>query len=215
MQGDLTAFCHRQSAKMIEYAEGCIDPVLKDEFLQMSAYWLKLIRSTEQSTSKAPLAIGTYRATDSSRRAPRRRTITQTVSRSYPGAEQFWQPCDVDGDPASLVPTEQLRRERRPGSPRNRHRPGPESRRRATMKHAVSSSTIQGGGKARREIASLSGPEDERRTCSRPLGAQSSRSCRSDEGVSAHGDDEGTSPPIQSIDPRTGRRRGCGRCAYR
>ena len=54
MQGDLSAFCHRQSAKMIEYAEGCIDPVLKDKFLQMSAYWLKLTsppsRPTKQST---------------------------------------------------------------------------------------------------------------------------------------------------------------------
>jgi hypothetical protein len=46
MQGDLPAFYHRQSAKMIEYAEGCIDPVLKDEFLLMSAYWLELTLPT-------------------------------------------------------------------------------------------------------------------------------------------------------------------------
>ena len=26
---------------MIKYAEDCTDPVLKDKFLQMSAYWLK------------------------------------------------------------------------------------------------------------------------------------------------------------------------------
>jgi hypothetical protein len=45
MQGDLSAFCHRQSTKMIEYAEGCTDPVLKDKLLRMSAYWLKLLTS--------------------------------------------------------------------------------------------------------------------------------------------------------------------------
>jgi len=42
MQGDFPDFCHHQSTKMIEYAEGCTDPVLKDEFLRMSAYWLKI-----------------------------------------------------------------------------------------------------------------------------------------------------------------------------
>jgi hypothetical protein len=41
MERNFLAFCHRQSAKMIEYAEDCTDPALKDEFLKMSAYWLK------------------------------------------------------------------------------------------------------------------------------------------------------------------------------
>jgi hypothetical protein len=41
MYRDFPDFCHRQSTKMIEYAKSCIDPVLKDEFLKMSAYWLK------------------------------------------------------------------------------------------------------------------------------------------------------------------------------
>ena len=42
MKGDFPDFCHRQSAKMMEYAKSCIDPVLKDELLKMSASWLKL-----------------------------------------------------------------------------------------------------------------------------------------------------------------------------
>lgn len=41
MQGDFPAFCHRQSTKMIKYAEDSADPVLKGKFLQMSASWLK------------------------------------------------------------------------------------------------------------------------------------------------------------------------------
>jgi hypothetical protein len=39
MQDDFPDFCHHQSNKMIKYADGCTDLVLKDEFLQMSAYW--------------------------------------------------------------------------------------------------------------------------------------------------------------------------------
>ena len=42
MHRDFPAFCHYQSAKMTDYAAGCADQVLKDEFLQMSAYWLKI-----------------------------------------------------------------------------------------------------------------------------------------------------------------------------
>jgi hypothetical protein len=57
MRGDFPDFCHHQSTKMIKYAEGCTDPVLKDEFLKMSAYWLKSTstpsRATKQSTSKS------------------------------------------------------------------------------------------------------------------------------------------------------------------
>jgi hypothetical protein len=58
MQGDFPDFCHRQSTKMIEYAKSCIDPVLKDQFLQMSAYWLKITsaasRATKQSIFESP-----------------------------------------------------------------------------------------------------------------------------------------------------------------
>jgi len=58
MQGDFPDFCHRQSVKMIEYAKSCIDPVLKDEFLKMSAYWLKSTsrpsRATEQPIFESP-----------------------------------------------------------------------------------------------------------------------------------------------------------------
>jgi hypothetical protein len=53
MQGDFPDFCHRQSAKMIEYAKSCIDPVLKDKFLKMSAYWLKST-STPSKAAKQP-----------------------------------------------------------------------------------------------------------------------------------------------------------------
>lgn len=41
MQRDFLAFCHRQSTKLVEYADDCTDPVLKDELLKMAAYWLK------------------------------------------------------------------------------------------------------------------------------------------------------------------------------
>jgi hypothetical protein len=54
MQGDFPDFCHYQSTKMIEHAEGCTDPVLRDELLRMSANWLKLTsiptRATKQTT---------------------------------------------------------------------------------------------------------------------------------------------------------------------
>ena len=43
MERDVLAFCRRQSAKMIEYAEDCADPGLKEQFLQMSDYWQSLI----------------------------------------------------------------------------------------------------------------------------------------------------------------------------
>jgi hypothetical protein len=43
MERDVLAFCRRQSAKMIEYAEDCADPKLKEQFLQMSDYWQSLI----------------------------------------------------------------------------------------------------------------------------------------------------------------------------
>jgi hypothetical protein len=60
MQGDFPTFCQRQYAKMVEYAEVCIDPVLKDELLQMSAYWLKLtsppIRLIKQSIFESTAA---------------------------------------------------------------------------------------------------------------------------------------------------------------
>jgi hypothetical protein len=55
MARDVLAFCHHQANKMIEYAEQCGDPVLKDKFLQMSAYWLNASapsRDAEQSTVK-------------------------------------------------------------------------------------------------------------------------------------------------------------------
>jgi hypothetical protein len=41
MQADVTAFCHRQSTKMLEYAKDCSDRVREDEFLKMSAFWMK------------------------------------------------------------------------------------------------------------------------------------------------------------------------------
>jgi hypothetical protein len=57
MQNSFLAFCHRQSAKIAEYAEDCTDPVLKDTLLRMSASWLSMPsapkRDTEQPTIKA------------------------------------------------------------------------------------------------------------------------------------------------------------------
>jgi hypothetical protein len=57
MQSDFPDFCHHQSTKMIQYAEGCKDPVLKDELLKMSASWLKLTsapcRAIKQSISES------------------------------------------------------------------------------------------------------------------------------------------------------------------
>lgn len=50
MQGDFPDFCKHQSSKMIEYADGCTDPVAKDKLLKMSAYWLKLISAPKQPT---------------------------------------------------------------------------------------------------------------------------------------------------------------------
>ena len=41
MERNFLAFCHRQSAKMIEYADDCTDPEQKSKFLQMAASWLK------------------------------------------------------------------------------------------------------------------------------------------------------------------------------
>jgi hypothetical protein len=38
---DVVAFCHRQSAKMLEYAKNSADPELKVQFRQMSVHWLK------------------------------------------------------------------------------------------------------------------------------------------------------------------------------
>ena len=52
MQSDFPDFCHHQSTKMIKYAEGCTDPVLKDEFLKMSAYWLKSTSTTSKATKQ-------------------------------------------------------------------------------------------------------------------------------------------------------------------
>ena len=56
MERSLPAFCHRQSAKMLEFANHCSDPVLKDQFLKMSAYWLKIASApserSKQSTVK-------------------------------------------------------------------------------------------------------------------------------------------------------------------
>lgn len=43
MEHNVLAFCRRQSAKMIEYAEDCADPILKGQFFEMSDYWLSLI----------------------------------------------------------------------------------------------------------------------------------------------------------------------------
>jgi hypothetical protein len=34
MEPNFLAFCHRQSTKMIEYAEDCTDPVLKTNFFE-------------------------------------------------------------------------------------------------------------------------------------------------------------------------------------
>ena len=53
MQGDFPDFCHRQSHKMDKYAEGCTDPVLKDEFLKMSAYWLKSTLTPSAATKQS------------------------------------------------------------------------------------------------------------------------------------------------------------------
>jgi hypothetical protein len=53
MEGDFLAFCHRQSTKMIEYAKDCADPVLKDEFLKMSASWLEASARSKGTIVKA------------------------------------------------------------------------------------------------------------------------------------------------------------------
>ncbi len=53
MQGDFAAFCHRQSTKMVEYAGNCTDPALKDQFLQMSAYWLKIVSAPSGSAERS------------------------------------------------------------------------------------------------------------------------------------------------------------------
>ena len=56
MELNFPAFCHRQSTKMLDYAEDCTDPVLKNKFLKMSAYWLKELapnRGSKQSTVKS------------------------------------------------------------------------------------------------------------------------------------------------------------------
>jgi hypothetical protein len=59
MQGDFPDFCHHQSSKMIKYAEGCTDPVLKDKFLKMSAYWLKST-SRPSRVTKQSISEGTF-----------------------------------------------------------------------------------------------------------------------------------------------------------
>jgi hypothetical protein len=41
MREDVVAFCHRQSAKMIEYAKSSADSKVEGQFWQMSARWLK------------------------------------------------------------------------------------------------------------------------------------------------------------------------------
>ena len=53
MHGDFPDFCHHQSTKMIEYAKNCIDPVLKDELLKMSAYWLKITSAASRATKQS------------------------------------------------------------------------------------------------------------------------------------------------------------------
>jgi hypothetical protein len=55
MQGDFPEFCYRQSAKMIEYAEGCIDPVLKEQLLTMSANWLKMTAVPREASKQSIL----------------------------------------------------------------------------------------------------------------------------------------------------------------
>ena len=52
MQGDFPAFCHRQSTKITVLAEGCTDPVLKDELLEMAAYWQKLTSAPNRPTKQ-------------------------------------------------------------------------------------------------------------------------------------------------------------------
>ena len=51
MERDVLAFCRRQFAKMIEYAEDCADPGLKEQFLQMSDYWQSLIPAPSPQAS--------------------------------------------------------------------------------------------------------------------------------------------------------------------
>jgi len=53
MQSDFPAFCYHQSAKMTEYARNCTDLVLKDELLQMSASWLKILSGQHWVTKKS------------------------------------------------------------------------------------------------------------------------------------------------------------------
>lgn len=51
MDGNFLAFCHHQSTKMIEYAQECTNPLLKDQFLKMSAYWLKVISAPRKDAN--------------------------------------------------------------------------------------------------------------------------------------------------------------------
>lgn len=50
MERNFPAFCHRQSTKMLDYAEHSTDSVLKDKFLQMSASWLKMALAPSSDT---------------------------------------------------------------------------------------------------------------------------------------------------------------------
>jgi hypothetical protein len=59
MQGDYTAFCNRQFAKIVILANepnDTSDPVLKGELLQMAQYWRTL--ATDSTIWKHPIAVG-------------------------------------------------------------------------------------------------------------------------------------------------------------
>jgi hypothetical protein len=80
MESNFLAFCYRQSTKMIEYAADCTDPVLKGEFLKMSAYWLKLVPTTDTKDS----AVKSSKAFPSSKEATIQRPLESSRERLTP-----------------------------------------------------------------------------------------------------------------------------------
>jgi hypothetical protein len=59
MQGNYTAFCNRQFAKILILANDATDtsdPVLKDDLLQMAQYWRTL--ATDSTNWKHPISVG-------------------------------------------------------------------------------------------------------------------------------------------------------------
>jgi hypothetical protein len=52
VERDFSAFCQRQSTKILELSKECRDPALKDQLAMIAADWLK----SPQGNSAAPAA---------------------------------------------------------------------------------------------------------------------------------------------------------------